>query len=817
MSIHQRVLLGATAIASLLGSNAFAQSGPAAQGAGTDEIVVTAQRRAENIQKVPLSVTAVSSRTLEERNIADISRLDVVTPGFSYGRSGVDSRPAMRGVRTENVGVNGDTTIGYFIDGIYQSRASQASAAFVDVARVEILRGPQGTLYGRNTFGGNISVVTNVPEVGATDFGLNAQYGSFDTSKINGFVNVPLGDKAAFRLAAAYANGDGYVENSFNTAADLFDTDIRYARASFQMKPTDNVDIILRADRLEQGGNGGSAFGYKIIGGYYNFALGAAVFNSTPLRLNTRPNNRDGIDDNPQIAGVQDLGVPIGSANDPYTIDNDYKSYLTLDRTGFTGEVSWDLGSVTLKSISGYVDFSTQRTQDSDFSRNTIAADYQLTASESFSQELQLISNLDGPFNYVAGIYYFQDDLRGVFINQQFAPVINGAPANGGVPFGGSFYDDQIARTESIAYYGQANFDLTDAFTVTVGARSTRDDKSFRVNRPVTQSAANAIGVIIANPVPFDFDPGPGVVNEISKTFDKTTYRLGVDYHVTDENLLYGAISTGFRSGGFNTQTIVAAQTFQPEEVTAYEVGSKNRFLGDTLTLNMAAFYNDYTNLQEQRQVPVGATTASIVFNAASAESYGLEVESVWTPTSAFTFGGTLSLLHAEYSDFKDAPIPGGYANPITGPGTINPALVPVGFSCRIVPNSVTAGTPNGVMGCDLSGKKIPYSPQYSGTVYGSYEFDIGALGKLTPFASVTYAAESFGQPYNTQLERTDSFARLDLSLQWAPSEHLSVRAFVDNATDETVLNRTVYGGGGALQASYQPPRTWGVRVGFKK
>ena len=136
MSLQKRLLLGATAFASLFGSNALAQTAPDVKAAVSDEIIVTAQRRAENLQDVPLSVTAVSAATLEERNIVDISRLDVVTPGFTYGRSGIDSRPAMRGVRTENIGVNGDTTIGYFIDGIYQSRAAQASAGFVDVARV---------------------------------------------------------------------------------------------------------------------------------------------------------------------------------------------------------------------------------------------------------------------------------------------------------------------------------------------------------------------------------------------------------------------------------------------------------------------------------------------------------------------------------------------------------------------------------------------------------------------------------------------------------------------------------------------------------
>lgn len=778
-------------------------------------VTVTAQRREQDLQDVPLSVTAATGEALELRNISDLSKLDVITPGFSYGRSGIDSRPAMRGVRTENVGVNGDTTIGYFIDGIYQSRAAQASAAFTDVERVEVQRGPQGTLYGRNTFGGNVSVITNAPQLGEYKYGASAQYGSFETVKGDAFVNVPLGDKAAFRIAGAGVKGDGSVDNAFNEDADLFDNDTRYFRAGLRFQPTDALDVVLRADLLRQDGNGGSAFGYKLIGSYYNPVLGLSVFNSTPLFLNTRPNVRDGIDDNPALAGVQDLGVPIFAANDPYTIDNDYNSFLNLERQGLTADVSWDLGAVTLRSITGSVDFETERSQDTDFSRNRVGVDYQLTTSESLSQEFQLLSSGDGPLEYVAGIYFFQDELQGLFINQQLSPMVNGVVANGGVPFGGSFYDEQLVDLDSLAYYGQATFNVTDRLSLTAGIRYTEDEKTFRVNRPVTQSAANAIGVRLANAVPFDFDPGTGVDNQLDGTFDDTTYRLGAEFDLTDDSLLYGSFSTGFRSGGFNTNTATSVQTFEPETVEAIEFGSKNVFLDGALTLNLAAFFNQYENLQEQRQVPVGATTASVIFNAAEAEAKGIELEAAWAVYDNTTLGATLSLLNAEYTDFRDAPLPGGFANPITGPSTIDPARVPPGFNCRIVPGSVTTGTPNGAFGCDLSGNKIPYSPEYSGTIYGSTEFALGA-GTVTPYAAVTFSGESFGQPFNTQLEKTDAYARVDLSVEWAPNDQLAIKAFVDNATDEVILNRSVYGGGGALQGSWQPPRTMGVKVSVK-
>jgi iron complex outermembrane recepter protein len=797
----------------------FAQDATPAEEAESDRrleaVTVTAQRREENLQDVPLSVTAATGEALERRNISDLSKLDVITPGFSYGRSGIDSRPAMRGVRTENVGVNGDTTIGYFIDGIYQSRAAQATATFTDIERVEVQRGPQGTLYGRNTFGGNVAVITNAPKLGEYDYGASAQYSSFETLRGDAFVNIPLGEKAAFRFAAAGAKGDGMVENAFNEDADLFDNDVRYFRGGFRFQPTEAIDVTLRADLLRQDGNGGSAFGYKIIGSYYDPALGLATFNSTPLVLNTRPNVRDGIDDNSTLAGIQDLGIPVFAANDPYTVDQDYDPYLNLERKGLTADISWDLGPVTLRSITGSIDFETDRSQDSDFSRNQIAVDYQLTTSESLSQEFQLLSNNDGPLQYVAGVYFFQDELQGLFINQQLPPIIGGVSVNGGVPFGGSFYDEQLVDLDSLAYYGQATFSLTDRLSLTAGIRYTEDEKSFRVNRPAVQSAANAIGVRLTNAVPFDFDAGAAIDTQLDGTFDATTYRLGAEFDVSDDSLIYASFATGFRSGGFNTNTATAVQTFEPETVDAIELGWKNTLMNGALQLNLAAFFNQYEDLQEQRQVPVGATTASVIFNAAEAEAKGVEVEAAFAIDDRTTIGGTLSLLNAEYTDFRDAPIPGGFVNPITGPGTIDPARVPPGFNCRIVPNSVTAGTPNGAFGCDLSGNKIPYSPEYSGTIYGSTEFDFGG-GTLTPYASVTFSAESFGQPFNTQLEKTDAYARVDVSLEWAPSERFAIKAFVDNATDEVILNRAVYGGGGALQGSWQPPRTAGLKVSIK-
>ncbi|GGE88614.1 TonB-dependent receptor [Niveispirillum cyanobacteriorum] len=766
-----------------------------------EEIVVTAQRRGENLQAVPLSVTAVTSDGLERRGITDITKLEAVTPGFTFGRSGSDARPAMRGVRTENVGVNGDTTIGYFIDGIYQSRASQAMSSFVDLERVEVQRGPQGTLYGRNTFGGNISIITASPVLDATLFGGSLTLAEYGKVRAEGYANAPIGDKAALRIAATRDKSNGYVRNDNNKKADLFDDDLSYVRAALALEPTEALKITLRGDYADEGGNGGSAFGYKLLGSYYDPATCQRVFNATALVLNTRPGNLDGVDDCPGVAGVQDLGIPIHKADDPFRIDQNYRTFRKSEKKGFSGDIVYDLGPVSLRSITGYSDFNLERTSDSDFSASTIGLDYQSTEAETFSQELQVLSDYSGPLRYVAGVYYFKDELRGLFVNQQLPRIVNGVAT--GVT-GAGFYDDQYSETESYAVYAQGTYAVTDELSFTAGARYTEDHKSFKFLRPALQNSSIAIGVT---------PPNIGTTNQPDVTFDKVTWRLAADYQVAEDSLLYASVSTGFRSGGYNTRTEAAVFSFDPETVTAFEVGSKNRFLDNRLQLNIAAFFNDYKKLQEQRQVPVGNTTASIIFNSAEAESYGVEVEAEWLVTDAFSLGGSLSLLSAEYTSFMDAPLPGGFANPVGAGGVINNALVPVGYTCRIVP-----GSPNNAYGCDLSGKKIPYSPSWSGSVFTSYRIDLDGAGSLTPLAVLSFSDDFYGQPFNSKLERTNSYAKLDLSAAWENADgNVTVRAYVDNVTDKKVKNRTVWGGGGALQASYAPPQTFGLKITYRE
>ncbi len=861
------VSLVALAVA-LLPATALAQGmAPAADpDTGIAEIVVTAQRREENLQDVPISVSAFGAKQIAEKGLTDVSRLEGLVPGFTFGRSGVDARPAIRGVRTESVDVNADTTIGFFIDGIYQSRSSQATLGFVDLERVEVQRGPQGTLYGRNTFGGNISIVTAQPSVSKVMGGADVTIGSNAQVRVTGYVNAPLGETVAVRFAAGYEKSNGYVKNINPTGGNLFDDDNTYLRGSIMFKPDDRFTATFKVDYATRGGQGGSAFGYKLVGSYFHVPSNQQLFNATPVILNTRGGNRDGIVDAPLTI---DAGVPLFAPNDPYLIDNDYRGVLDLKNFGGTANLAYDFGPVTLKSITGYNDFKTTRTQDTDFSGNQIGADYQFTSAKTFSQEVQLLSNGNGPLEYVVGAYYFKDKLNGTFINQQFPQIVRNVTPNITRAQAAGFYSQLQAETRSLAFYGQASYKLTEQLKLTGGIRWTRDSKDFRFANanailPLVAGAPDATAITLATgPIPeSSFGvrggatnctyttiplPQPGFQCLTANTalfngatfntarFEKVTWRVGLDYQVTDQNLLYASVSTGFNSGGFNGSQAAAAlgrETFAPQTVTAFEIGSKNRFFDNTLQLNLSMFYNKYNNLQEQRQIPVGNTTLSIIENSGKARSYGAELEAVWRPVNALTLNASFSYLNARYTEYNQVAAPFGTSILVTDATattatvvngvTIAPIgqrrLFAVGYDCGPIPGTGTgvAGTPGLAFGCNLAGNRIAHSPEYSGSVSVQYDIDLGSAGKLSPYAQLNFSGAFFGQAINSVLDRQAAFAKLDLRLTWEYDERFSLQAFVTNVTDRATATRFVYGGGGNLQASYAPPRLFGLRGSVK-
>jgi iron complex outermembrane receptor protein len=591
--------------------------------------------------------------------------------------------------------------------------------------------------------------------------------------------------------------------------------------------------------------------------------------------MNVRAGNRDGVNDCVRTVGAGtgaganavgsgvDLGIPLYRAGDGYRVDTDYQSFLKLKDTSASLDMSYRMDAFSLRSITGYTDFKAERTSDGDFSASTIAIDYQRTTAKTFTQELQLISEGKGPLGYVAGYYYFKDKLRGTFINQQLPRTVRSAAIAAPLSLpqnGAGFFDDPFAETESNAFYAQFSWKATNQLTFTLGGRTTEDKKDFRFASANAVLPRNTAGqpdgnlITLATPAPptsaygsagtsncnpargpgFYCDPAnPSILlggTYDQKTFKKSTGRFAADYKLSKQNLIYVAYSTGFRSGGFNSgQQLEQVRTFLPEEVKAVEIGSKNRFFDNTLQINVAAFSNKYTNLQEQRQVPVGATTISTIFNAAKAKAEGVEVEVEWRGIERLSVIAGLSLLDAKYTSFPDVALPFGTSILVTDASnvagtTVNGVLIAPpgqrrvfapGYSCGVLPGTGGAGQPAVAFGCDLTGKRVPYASRYQGSISAAYEFDTPNGGRVTPMVVANFNGGFYGQPTNAEIEKQGAYTKFDLKVNWEINRNFNALLFVDNVTDKETINRFVWGGGGALQVSSAPPRTFGLRLNY--
>lgn len=389
----------------------------------------TAQRREENLQDVPISVTAITGEDLRNADIRDITRLEQTVPGLRVARSGAAARPAIRGVYTEAIAASSDPRIGFYIDEIYQSRLQQTTAAFVDLERVEVQKGPQGTLFGRNSLGGNIALTSAKP-TDEYDLGAAFIYGDYDRIKVEGFINLPITEGLAFRLAGAIDRHDPHYQSVVNDSASIGDLNYQFLRGSLRFSPPalDNrLEVIARASYYNQDDRGLSSFNAKNIGAIVDRSLirqpGQSVtFNGATYPLPTGYNGgnyatgslvpfspvfRDGI---PDIDGA-DVGIPIG---DEYEVLFDFRAENKVEAKNASAVINFDLtDDILLRSITGYTDFFTSNRSDGDGGPIPEREFYFTTAAETFSQELQVQSaNPQSPLQYTIGAFYMDDTIN---------------------------------------------------------------------------------------------------------------------------------------------------------------------------------------------------------------------------------------------------------------------------------------------------------------------------------------------------------------------------------------------------------------------
>ena len=599
MTIY-RILLRATVALPLLalGSVAVAQApAPAKPAADPNEIIVTAAKRSENLQSVPISVSAITGDALSKGRVTQVDDLVTKVPNLQLTSTVGDNTPifALRGVSMSDYSLNQASPVATYYDEVYKGNFALLGVALFDLERVEVLRGPQGTLYGKNTTGGAVNLISRAPKLHDASGYLNVGYGNYNRTDLNGAVNIPLGDTLALRVAGTFARANGWFKNVLPGKPDLASVREYGVRGSLLFEPSAGVRFILRA-----------ATSYQNPHNYGIYAQPEAVV-------------RPGLGRRQIAANVTDRRIA-KTTSVSLTGNIDVARGLTL-----TSITSWDKGklhffedtdgqSIHLLEIP-YVDRATQ-----------------------IAQDLRLTSNFDGSLNFIIGAYYNREK---VFNRTTFEIGANpGLTANDcaiGYPFGCLFDNSFDQLKKSYAAYTDLNYKLADRLTLRGGVRFTHDTGQQ------TNFRSDALGpdqVLVANLIP---------LSSLRFKTNNVSGKVGVDYKLGHGNMVYANYSRGYRARSFNAQAFFDPSELsvaKPEAVDAYEVGAKTQFLDRRVTLNLAAFYYGYKNQQFINISPI--TGAQTLENIPKSRIMGGEAELTARVSQALTLRAGLGLLDAK-------------------------------------------------------------------------------------------------------------------------------------------------------------------------
>ena len=535
----------------------------AADAGGLEDIIVTAQKRAENIQDVSIAIQAVTAAGLARSGITDVSRIELITPGLTFARYGTDAKISLRGANSNNTFLDAAPSVGVFVDGVYKPRASQQTRAFFDVERLEVLKGPQGTLYGRNTLAGALNLYTKAPE---KDFGAGAtiSYSRFNDLRTEGYVNAPLSDSFAVRVAGLYERSDGFVKNL--NGENLGNADTVSVRGSARYAPAGGGNVTLRVTNIRERGN----------------VAGLFAFNGTCRQLNSQGltdpygTTRDCRNPRRGAAGTRAL-----DPNDPLTVNKDFVHKDKVDEFNATLEGNYPvLDTLDAKAIFSYTNFRLDVGQDNDFSEVSIAADFLRERVKSYTAELQLASNNTGRLKYNLGGYASRDRIQFISaslryratddFNNAIRPlvttpdgvalrVLNPTPvlsnvidlgdpnlANRGGRNSNTF---QFVDTTTLGAFGQASFAILDSLRVIGAVRYSIDKKdAINFNGPTSYRGPQFPLTEPLTIAGFSNDKALAT-SRTGRDYGNVTWRAAGEFDVNPDVLLFGTVCDGVPVG----------------------------------------------------------------------------------------------------------------------------------------------------------------------------------------------------------------------------------------------------------------------------
>jgi iron complex outermembrane recepter protein len=721
---------------------------------GLEEIVVTAERREENLQKAPVPISVVSSDQLRNDDVSSQTDLTRIVPSVSiYAGGGGSTQAVLRGVGNFTGNTYAEQAVAFSVDGVYLARGESVSGNFFDLDRVEILKGPQGTLYGRNTNAGAINIITQKPIIGEFAGDAEVEVGNYSKYLIEGALNLPTSDGSALRIAGQRVFHTGYLSDGYD------DQDEKDGRATWLWKVTEDLKLSITGSYGDVGGRGSAG---------------------------VLPAEQHGEFIGPSAGSQQAYWTAAGfNPIEP-------NGHIEIIDKGASAQIDWSMSLGTLTFLPAYLSMHETNLN--------YAAGFPLNfdqVSDTTSAEIRLASPTNQPLTWLVGSYYFNE-------NAAFTLQANQTSFDA--------YDDiPYINTRSYAGFGQATWAMTDGWRLILGARYTKEDKS--TSGQITSGFATEYAP------PAQFLPACVVYTPTNSACytqlhnslneSKITWKTGLEYDITSTSMLYGTVSTGFKAGGFYADP---GGVYKPESLTAYTIGSKNRFMDNRLEFNAEAYYWRYKDKQVSFLAPVPETgnLDLITENAGNATLYGFEPEVSYLITEQDRFSTTLAYEHAVYKTFVYTTV---------APGPTGPGVCPTSPSN----GTDTSGTPLVTVNC--SGFHLPNAPDWRAVIDYSHTFSLGDKGVIIGDISGQYRSADISAEDQTVAEHLGGYATANAQLTYAAAAgHWKVSAYINNLSNKesygsafnlgsvpTILHGPVGPLGPVTLVN--PPRTYGLRL----
>jgi iron complex outermembrane receptor protein len=755
---------------------------------GLDEVVVTARRTAENLQTVPVAVSAFTAETVEARGIDTIADVADYAPNvtldFTSPISGASSALVafIRGIGQSDFAINFEPGVGIYVDGIYYARTIGSVVDLMDVERVEILKGPQGTLFGRNTIGGAINITTRTP---GDEYSARADLtiGSFQRRDLRALVNLPLGANLAASIAVASRNRDGYVQRiPFPGWSNDEPSDLRYdggqlsklpngndlgnqnrdtIRARLAWQVSESVDVQLAYDHVRVRENSAPTTLVSVHDPFGPANPLSGLYDACALGVGP-PSACEDVAGVGSLVGRTPYDARFLSGSHRTTYGNGI-SGTAIDTNGLTASLEWRLNdTLTLRSLSGYRELDSAFGEDADESPVPLDHHGFVMNQRQFSEELQLSARTER-LEGLLGLYYFRES-GGI---HDYVPLGSGLLQVDG---------PNTLVNRSTAAFGQATWHLTQPWSLTFGVRYTKEDKSFNGG----QHDRNSLPIKLGAPPSLFPDPNdltlyfpPG---ELRQDYTNTSLRAGTEYRFTDDLFAYLSYSEGFKAGGWDTRLtspVLVVPGFKPETATVYEVGVKAEWLDRTLRTNLAAFHTDYQDLQLIIQKGISPLTT----NAGESRIRGVEAELQWLPVQGLLLLLNYGWIDAEYTK-------------------LDPAANASGI---------------------FLANQFNNTPENAFSLAADYTHAAPGGGKLAWHVDYSWKDDTFNDATNTPLLFQKSYGLLGAALTWTePDGRWSIGVGGDNLADEDYLiSGFNQPGVGYTIATWGAPRQWWSKLQF--